>query len=224
MPIQLNKGHIYTPIISFEEDSSREFEESQTKVTIGNCNIGGENVQCIKKVFDDTQGHLFHGAIQALCILRFNEGLKKVFPHVIHFDYKNLTVYMAVIRGETVENYIKNYDFSKSSKPMEKMLIELKRSLKILESHHVLHGDLHLGNIMYIDRDGDRSVKFIDIDEATIGDDYKEQRRDLSPLLKSTIFSRISDDINNDLIPNDTRFYMKYAKLVDYIWKKYHFS
>jgi len=175
MPIQLNKGHIYTPIISFEEDSSREFEESQTKVTIGNCNIGGENVQCIKKVFDDTQGHLFHGAIQALCILRFNEGLKKVFP-------------------------------------------------QILESHHVLHGDLHLGNIMYIDRDGDRSVKFIDIDEATIGDDYKEQRRDLSPLLKSTIFSRISDDINNDLIPNDTRFYMKYAKLVDYIWKKYHFS
>jgi len=186
MPIQLNKGHIYTPIISFEEDSLREFEESQTKVTIGNCDIGGENVQCIKKVFDDTQGHLFHGAI--------------------------------------VENYIKNYDFSKSSKPMEKMLIELKRSLKILESHHVLHGDLHLGNIMYIDRDGDRSVKFIDIDEATIGDDYKEQRRDLSPLLKSTIFSKISDDVNNDLIPNDTRFYMKYAKLVDYIWKKYHFS
>lgn len=222
MSLHYGKGHIYTPVDRFEEDSSISFEESQTKVTIGECNIRGETVQCIKKVFHDDQQHLFHGAIQTLCILRFHKGLRMVFPHVIHFDYKNLTMYMAVIRGVTIQNYIEKYDFSQSSKPMMKMLIEMKKSLKILESHHVLHGDLHLGNLMYVDRDGDRCVKFIDMDTTTIDENYRGQRRDLISMVKSAFVDKISNCINNGELPNDTKFYMKYTNLVDHVWKNYH--
>ena len=164
-------------ISDHEEYDMVQLASSQNETYVGTCSTGNgrERMEytCVKKVFDDDKISLFDGAVKATCILRFKEDINDLSPDVVHFDYRNLTMYMAYLNGVTFSKYILNFEYTKKNvKKFERLMIEFNRLFFTLHKSGVSHGDIKPDNIIVLnEREGDtrKRIKFVDIDELNFG-------------------------------------------------------
>lgn len=146
---------------------------SQNDTYIGTCATGTGldrmEYTCVKKVFDDDRISLFDGVVKAACILRFNQEINDLAPDVVHFDYRNLTIYMAYLNGVTLRRYLLTFEYTKENvKKFERLMRELNSLFLVLHESGVSHGDMKPDNVIVLDeREGDtrKKIKIVDIDE-----------------------------------------------------------
>lgn len=103
----------------------------------------------------------------------------KIYDHVICMDYINSTFHSCIVMqngGITVQKWLETNTLTKKDKD------QLKKLLKTLHNNHILHGDIHNGNILVDDK---RRFYFIDYGLSTNDKViYKEEMERFEKMLK----------------------------------------
>ena len=103
----------------------------------------------------------------------------KIYDHVICMDYINSTFHSCIVMqngGITVQKWLETNTLTKKDKD------QLKKLLKTIHNNHILHGDIHNGNILVDDK---RRFYFIDYGLSTNDKViYKEEMERFEKMLK----------------------------------------
>ena len=159
------------------------------------------------KTYEKGSMNLFHGAVQATCTSRFNPVLASIVPHVTHFDYRHLTMYMALIDGVTLEEYLgKICSFqNQTSVLFEQLISKIESVLTSLEEMGLSHQDLHCGNVMVSRRGSDITIHLIDIDELSPIESPSERYDDRTHLVSCMKYDIVDTMEKSTKIKNYTR-------------------